>query len=245
MGRSSWAARRSTSTRLLKNAAQIKGWGQALTPGADLLIYGCDVAEYADGKALIDALGRLTGADVAASENLTGAADKGGDWNLEYHTGQIAAQLAISAQEQASWENTLAATALGSETKANTTISGTQEGNTEMPPHTVAMDQSGNYVVVWDGNGTGDADGIYAQRFNAQGVAQGSEFRVNTTTTNAQNDPAVAMDANGNFVIAWTDNSGAHRASMLSSTTPPASRRAAISASTAPRRTTPPTLCSR
>ncbi|HXX11661.1 MAG TPA: DUF4347 domain-containing protein, partial [Burkholderiales bacterium] len=26
---------------LLKNASQIKGWGQALAPGADLLIYGC------------------------------------------------------------------------------------------------------------------------------------------------------------------------------------------------------------
>ena len=30
---------------LLKDAAQIKGWGQALTADADMLIYGCDVAE--------------------------------------------------------------------------------------------------------------------------------------------------------------------------------------------------------
>ena len=58
---------------LVKNAAQIKGWGQALTADADLLIYGCDVAQHADGKALVDALARLTGADVAASDNLTGA----------------------------------------------------------------------------------------------------------------------------------------------------------------------------
>src|SRR5262249_8780344 len=63
---------------LLKNASQIKSWSKALAPGADILIYGCDVAEYADGKGLVDALSRLTGADVAASENLTGAAAKGG-----------------------------------------------------------------------------------------------------------------------------------------------------------------------
>jgi hypothetical protein len=62
---------------LLSNAAQIKGWSKAFAPGADLLIYGCDVAEYADGKALVDALSRLTGGNVAASEDLTGAADKG------------------------------------------------------------------------------------------------------------------------------------------------------------------------
>src|SRR5262249_33993554 len=52
---------------LLKNASQIKSWSNALTPGADILLYGCDVAEYADGKALVNALSRLTGADVAAS----------------------------------------------------------------------------------------------------------------------------------------------------------------------------------
>ena len=45
---------------------------------------------------------------------------------------------------------------------------------------------------------------MFAQRFNANGVAQGSEFRVNSTTANPQSNPAVAMDANGNFVVAWT-----------------------------------------
>ncbi len=39
--------------------------------------------------------------------------------------------------------------------------------------------------------------GIYAQRYNAAGVAQGTEFRVNTVTTFGQSAPAVAMDADG------------------------------------------------
>ena len=88
---------------LLENASRIQGWGQALSPGADLLIYGCDVAQSADGRALIDALGRLTGAAVAASENPTGAAVKGGDWNLEYATGRIETSMAVSPLEQTTW----------------------------------------------------------------------------------------------------------------------------------------------
>ena len=72
---------------LLKRAAAIKKWGDALTANGDLLIYGCDLAASAEGKSLVDALARLTGADVAASEDLTGAAAKGGDWELEFRTG--------------------------------------------------------------------------------------------------------------------------------------------------------------
>ena len=93
---------------LLKNATQIKGWGKSLDANADLLIYGCDVAQQADGKALIDALARLTGADVAASEDLTGAAAAGGNWALEYRTGGIETPLAISTAEQFSYSGILA-----------------------------------------------------------------------------------------------------------------------------------------
>ncbi|HTS55539.1 MAG TPA: DUF4347 domain-containing protein, partial [Burkholderiales bacterium] len=193
---------------LLKNASQIKNWGQALAPGADLLLYGCDVAEYADGKALVDALSRLTGADVAASENLTGAAAKGGDWTLEYHTGAIQTGVVLSAAEEKSYDAVLQSTAVGGETRANTTTTNTQENNTNSAPRNVAMDANGNYVVVWDGNGPGDSAGVFFQRYNAAGVAQGSETRVNSTTTGTQNAPSVAMDANGNFVIAWTDSGG-------------------------------------
>ena len=93
---------------LPKNATQIKSWGNALAPGADILIYGCDVAQKADGKALVDALSRLTGAVVAASENLTGNARLGGDWNLEYTTGAIQAADPFIASLEANWQGTLA-----------------------------------------------------------------------------------------------------------------------------------------
>ncbi|MGD8912883.1 MAG: DUF4347 domain-containing protein, partial [Candidatus Thiodiazotropha sp.] len=47
-------------------------WGEALSHDGDILIYGCDVASTADGKALIEALAEVTQADVAASDDLTG-----------------------------------------------------------------------------------------------------------------------------------------------------------------------------
>ncbi len=61
----------------------------ALAPGADILIYGCDFAKGADGDAAAHDLARLTGADVAASTDKTGAATHGGNWVLEDRVGDI------------------------------------------------------------------------------------------------------------------------------------------------------------
>ena len=37
----------------------------------------------------------------------------------------------------------------------------------------------------------------------AGGAAEGSEFLVSSVTTNFEMNPSVAMDANGDFVVAW------------------------------------------
>lgn len=62
--------------------------GAALAKDGDLLIYGCDFGQ--DHSALA-ALATATGADVAASDDTTGAAGRGGDWNLEVSSGTIGA----------------------------------------------------------------------------------------------------------------------------------------------------------
>jgi hypothetical protein len=68
----------------------------------------------------------------------------------------------------------------------------------------VAMDGSGDFVIVWEGTGPGDADGVFARRYQGDGTAQDpQEFRVNTYTTHLQSSPAVAMDVDGDFVVAW------------------------------------------
>ncbi len=90
----------------------------------------------------------------------------------------------------------------GDEFRANTTTVDAQR--TGAVGQAVASDDDGDYVVVWtspDGSGLG----VFAQRFNKEGAKLGPEFLVNTEfTTNDQFDPAVAMDADGDFVISWT-----------------------------------------
>jgi hypothetical protein len=90
---------------------------------------------------------------------------------------------------------------LGSEFRANTW---TQDD--QMAPD-IAMSADGNFVIAWQShNQDGNGWGIYAQRFDEVGVAQGHEFLVNTTTTNDQMAPSVAKAADGSFFITWQSN---------------------------------------
>lgn len=68
----------------------------ALSETGDLLLYGCDVAAGEGGDALIQQLAVLTGADVAASIDKTGAAALGGNWALETQMGSIEAPTEIT-----------------------------------------------------------------------------------------------------------------------------------------------------
>ncbi len=82
---------------LMGQAGLVQSWAAALGKGADLLLYGCDVAADAIGQGFVQQLAALTGADVAASTNRTGSEALGGDWVLEYQTGAIeAAVLAVA-----------------------------------------------------------------------------------------------------------------------------------------------------
>jgi len=67
----------------------------------------------------------------------------------------------------------------------------------------VALAASGELVVAWQSEVAGRGDEIRAQRFDAHGVAQGQEIAVNTLTASSQTSPAVALAANGAFVVVW------------------------------------------
>ncbi len=75
----------------------------------------------------------------------------------------------------------------------------------------VAALKDGGFVVTWSSIGPDgdDIDGyaIYAQRYDASGVAQGNEFRVNTTTIGYQGNPSIAALNDGGFVVTWTSES--------------------------------------
>lgn len=57
----------------------------------DILLYGCEVAAGEVGRAFVEEFSTLTKADVAASVDLTGSKELGGDWQLESHVGKIEA----------------------------------------------------------------------------------------------------------------------------------------------------------
>ena len=63
--------------------------GYSLHSGGDLLLYGCNIGAGDAGHNFIQALSQLTGADVAASDDLTGDSSSGGDWELEISSGAI------------------------------------------------------------------------------------------------------------------------------------------------------------
>ncbi|HWM95212.1 MAG TPA: hypothetical protein VN493_30945 [Thermoanaerobaculia bacterium] len=88
----------------------------------------------------------------------------------------------------------------GSEFQVNTFTTGHQ-GHPA-----VAAIPNGNFVIVWQSDGSNGTDqsatSIQAQRFNASGTPLGSEFQVNTHTPGSQMLPTAAAESGG-FVVAW------------------------------------------
>ncbi len=81
-------------------------------------------------------------------------------------------------------------------------VNSNTENNQTNP--SIAMDDAGNFVVAWESaEQDGSGLGIFAQQFDSAGVADGAEFQVNTVSAGNQRNAAVAMDADGDFVVVW------------------------------------------
>ena len=96
-----------TEQSLKQRSSEVAQWKQAFKQNGDILIYGCKLASTSAGAGLADSLAELTETEVAASDDLTGAALKGGDWDLEYKTGAIESNLAFSEDLQQNWQGVL------------------------------------------------------------------------------------------------------------------------------------------
>lgn len=85
-----------TPENLADYAPFLQQWRSHLDSSAlEILLYGCQVAKNPRGREFVEQLGRLTGANIAASTTLTGNAALKGNWQLEYRTGQIITPLAF------------------------------------------------------------------------------------------------------------------------------------------------------
>jgi hypothetical protein len=71
----------------------------------------------------------------------------------------------------------------------------------------VAQLTNGGYVVVWEGLSTDQTHyDIYGQIYYPDGQKNGTQFRINNTTTNNQSNPYVAANINstyGGFMVVW------------------------------------------
>ncbi|MEZ5729495.1 MAG: DUF4347 domain-containing protein [Burkholderiaceae bacterium] len=93
---------------LVARADEIAAWREGLSDSADLLLYGCDIASTEAGRLFAQSLAALTGADVAASDDSTGNAAFGADFDFEYRAGTVETAIALSASVQADFEGVLA-----------------------------------------------------------------------------------------------------------------------------------------
>lgn len=102
----------------------------------------------------------------------------------------------------------------GTEIRANEytpgvqTTTSTMEAEVQMNNRCVAADDDGDYVVVWISEGSQDGDdaGVYMRLYNADGnpsAVSPHAQQVNSFTTGNQTSCAVAMDADGDFVVVW------------------------------------------
>src|SRR5690242_3535991 len=103
---------------------------------------------------------------------------------------------------------------VGPEFRVNSHTAGPQQTFPQAAKAVAINPATGDFVAVWSSQGQTGAGGdwnVYAQRYNAAGVAQGGEFLVDTAVngTNQQN-ASVAMSANGSFVITWSGNQAGH-----------------------------------
>lgn len=199
-----------SSANLAEHSTALQSIGAALKADGDLLLYGCDVGEGGQGQGFLDQLAQITGADVAASADDTGAASLGGNWTLERSSGVIETA-ALGAQLE-SYDGLLAATFTGgSNPTAPTLLSG------QLPRYVVGdFNNDGRddilYQIGVDGTAwrfaAGNADGTFS--IVDQGASPFANVTLINAATNGTNYYAADFDKDGDIdLLGVTVTSGA------------------------------------
>ena len=88
---------------------------------------------------------------------------------------------------------------------SNIKVNKANSGNQTRPK--IAMAPDGRFVVSWNDQQKNDHIHIKLRAFNADGKPAGSERNILNQSKGTQRNPSIAMDAQGNYVIAWeSDN---------------------------------------
>ncbi|MBH0203467.1 MAG: DUF4347 domain-containing protein [Nitrospira sp.] len=173
----------SMSTQYADDLAVIQ---QSLSEQADILVYGCEFAQGEAGQAAVDMLAELTGADVQASNDLTGSISLGGDWEFEVNTGTIETSLVVDYDAQMNWLEVL-----GKETVADT-FSEKSYGNN---------DGTGSWSSNWSEADVGksDANGGHIK-------VNSGELRIETQVAGASVSRGVDLSGARNATLSFDYN---------------------------------------
>ncbi|MEG4306551.1 DUF4347 domain-containing protein, partial [Microcoleus sp. D3_18a_C4] len=152
---------------------QLQQWGKALSESGSILLYGCNIAAGESGIKFIQKLSEITGANIAASNNLTGSAALGGDWELEITTGQINTEIAFEKKVLEGYTSVLAT--LAAEEFRNSTAIGPWiygVGNTLTTNPGLTAGSTENLSGVIPALGTGDPEGQGTLRLTSNAFDQ-------------------------------------------------------------------------
>lgn len=69
----------------------------------------------------------------------------------------------------------------------------------------IDINSDGDAIVVWQANNSGNGMyGLYGRRIESDGIMAGNEFKMDSrTASGSRNNPDVAIDNDGGFVVAW------------------------------------------
>ena len=170
--------------------------GSSLNSAGDILLYGCNVAQGDIGQSFINTLAQLTGADVAASTDLTGAASLGGNSILEANSGVINA----SSLDLNNYQNLLLVPVNTAPTFLMGSIVTTNVGiTTEDAAKDIAVLTNGKMIVAGNSNGR-----IVVTRYNADGTLDASfsgDGKAIISFSNTEIVKSMAVQADGKIVI--------------------------------------------
>jgi alpha-tubulin suppressor-like RCC1 family protein len=197
-----FAVAQGTSNAAVSSSRNPSAAGQSVT-------FQATIAGSGDNS--VNPTGNVTfrdGASTIGTDALSGGAASTTISTLTIGSHNITAQYAGDANFQGVTSSALGqqvTAKIGAEARVNTNTAGSQQSPA------VARLAGSSYVVVWQSNGQDHSgNGIYAQRYRANGGKFGAELHVSTTTAGDQSLPAVAGLSDGRFVVVWqsSDRSG-------------------------------------
>ena len=185
-------------------AGQVSQWGSALSSSGDILFYGCDLASTAHGEEFVDSLSALCDCDVAASDDLTGHADLGGDWEFEYIVGVVETDLAFSVDVQENWNGTLASVTV---TTLDDVVDSTASSVTDLVNNPGADGVISLREAIIAANANADADvihlgaGIHTLELTGAGNNLGDLDITSAIEIVGASDGSTVIDAGGDVVL--------------------------------------------